>query len=339
MAGERDPRRPATMKDVAAAAEVGLGTVSRVFTNNGKVAAATRQRVEEAAARLNYRPSALGRGLKLSTASNIGLLVTDISNPFYGEFAEGLLSAASAIGRHVILCATGEDPSSEREYVDLLLQERVGGIVAFPTGENQDLWRSAQDLGTQILFVDREVAGIHAAAISVDHLAGARAGTEHLLALGHRRIGYLGGPDRLTSGSMREAGYRRAHADLGVPVDERLVVRTRFTRETAYASAVRLLDAPEPPTALFAGNNVLGEAALTAVRDRGLRLPADLSMVMFDDVSWAKLLDPPITVVAQPTTQLGVLAARTVLTAKPEAQALLLAPELVVRRSTAAFYG
>ena len=239
----------------------------------------------------------------------------------------------------MILCATAEDPATEREYVDLLLQERVGGIVAFPTGENQDLWRSAQDLGTRILFVDRAVEGIDAASISVDHLTGARNATEHLLALGHRRIGYLGGPDKLTSGSMREAGYRRAHADYGVPVDDRLVVRTRFTRETAYASAVRLLDAPDPPSALFAGNNVLGEAALTAVHDRGLRLPDDISMVMFDDVSWAKLIDPPVTVVAQPTRQLGVLAARTVLTAEPGTQELLLAPELVVRRSTAAFYG
>ncbi|SEQ94632.1 LacI family DNA-binding transcriptional regulator [Microlunatus flavus] len=339
MPDEQRPRRPATMKDVAAAADVGLGTVSRVFSNNGKVAASTRQRVEEVAARLNYRPSALGRGLKLSTASNIGLLVTDISNPFYGEFAEGLLGAANAIGHHVILCATGEDPATEREYVDLLLQERVGGIVAFPTSENRELWRSAQDLGTRVLFVDRTVPGIEAACLSVDHQAGARSATEHLLALGHRRIGYLGGPDRLTSGSMREAGYRRAHADVDVGVDERLVVRTRFTRETAYASAVRLLDAPDPPSALFVGNNVLGEAALTAVRDRGLSVPDDISLVMFDDVSWAKLVDPPVTVVAQPTRQLGAMAARTVLTARPEAQQLLLPPQLVVRRSTAAFYG
>ena len=116
-------------------------------------------------------------------------------------------------------------------------------------------------------------------------------------------------------------------------------MRTRFTRETAYASAVRLLEAPEPPTALFAGNNVLGEAALTAVRTRGLRLPADISVVMFDDVSWAKLLDPPITVVAQPTTQLGVWRPAPSSPPSRRRRPCSWPPELIVRRSTAAFYG
>lgn len=328
------PARPATMKDVAAAAGVGLGTVSRVFSGTGKVSDTTRSHVEAVALQLNYRPSALGRGLKRQSTENIGLIVTDVSNNFYGEFAQGVLATAKTLGRHVILCASGEDPATELEYIDLLVEQRVDGIIAFPTGENVDAWRSAIALGINVVFADREIAGLDVPSVLVDNLAGARAVTEYLLALGHRRIGYLGGPSHLTSGRLREEGFRRAHADVGVEVDERLVVRTRFTRDTAYASAQRLLEADTPPTALFASNNVLGEAALTAIRDRGMRVPDDLSLVMFDEVPWANLVDPPVTVVAQPSWQLGQAATRMVLAPDfARTQSLTLATELILRKS------
>lgn len=334
--GRADTRssRPATMKDVAAAAGVGLGTVSRVFSNKGKVADATRKRVQSVALELNYRPSALGRGLKRMTTNNIGLIVTDISNNFYGEFAQGVLANAKSMGRHVILCASEEDPETEREYIDLLVEQRVDGIIAFPTGENVDAWRSAIDLGIHVVFADRVIEAIDVPSVLVDNLAGTRALTEYLLALGHRRIGYLGGPSNLTSGRLREEGFRRAHADVGVDIDERLVVRTRFTRDTAYASALRLLDAAEAPTALVASNNVLGEAALNAVRDRGMRVPDDISVVMFDDVPWANLVEPPITVIAQPAWQMGQAATRMVLSPDFEnTRSLTLATELTLRKS------
>lgn len=336
--GSRSAKQ-ATMKDVAAAAGVGLGTVSRVFSKQGKVAESTRKRVEASARELNYHPSALGRGLKRQTTNNIGLIVTDISNNFYGEFAQGVLATAKAMGRHVILCASGEDAESEKEYIDLLVEQRVDGIIAFPTGENVDAWRSAARLGINIVFADRTIEDLDIPSVLIDNLAAARALTEYVLALGHRRIGYLGGPSQLTSGRLRDEGFRRAHADMGVEVDERLIVRTRFTRDTAYASALRLLDVAEPPTALIASNNVLGEAALTAVRDRGLRVPEDISVVMFDEVPWAKLVDPPITVIAQPAWQMGQAATRMVLAPDYEnLHSLTLATELTLRASARPWY-
>ncbi|WP_187977302.1 LacI family DNA-binding transcriptional regulator [Mycetocola sp. JXN-3] len=323
-----------TMRDVALAAGVGLGTVSRVFSNVGSVAPATREKIEAAARELNFRPSALGRDLKRRTTNNIGLIVTDISNNFYGEFAQGVLATAKEQGRHVILCASGEEPETEREYIDLLVEQRVDGIIAFPTGHNLDSWRSARDLGINIVFADRELPDLDIPSIVVDNEAGARRLTEYLLALGHSRIGYLGGPSELTSGGQREAGYRQAHLDVGVAVEEDLVVRTRFTRDTAYASALRLLENPVPPTALVATNNVLGEAALTAIRDRGLSVPDDISLVMFDDVPWANLVEPPITVVAQPAWQMGQSATRMVLAADGEkVQPQTVKTEMVLRRS------
>lgn len=326
------------MRDVAEEAGVGIGTVSRVFSNVGAVAPATRERVEAVAKDLGYRPSALGRDLKRRSTNTVGLIVTDISNNFYGEFAEGVLATEKELGRHVILCASGEDAATEREYIDLLVEQRVDGIIAFPTGENLDAWEDARRLGINIVLADRELPGFSAPSILVDNVGGALALTEYLLALGHRRIGYLGGPSQLTTGSRREEGFRRAHVDVGVPVDEGLVVRTRFTRDTAYASAIRLLDSRIPPTALFAANNVLGEAALAAIRDRGLRVPDDISLVMFDDVPWARLVDPPITVAAQPAWSMGQAAARLVLSPDGTARSMTLPVEIQIRRSAAAHF-
>ncbi len=305
--------RPVTMRDVARVAGVGVGTVSRVLSNVGSVAPATRERVEAVARELSFRPSALGRDLKRRATDTIGLLVADISNTFYGEFAQGVLAAAKDRGYHVILAASGEDAEAERENLDVLLAQRVEGIIAFPTGGNIEHWSAARDLGIRVVVADREIASLDLPSIAVDHLDGARRLTEHLIALGHRRIGYLGGPAHVSSGRLREEGYRRAHADAGIEVDEALVVRARFTRDNASASARRLLAVTPGPTAVFASNNVLAEAALDALRERGLVVPHNLSVVMFDDVPWARLVEPPMTVVAQPTFEMGRAAVEMVL--------------------------
>lgn len=338
--GGRGGRNRPTMKDVADAAGVGLGTVSRVFANQGNVSAAARARVEAAADRLNYRPSALGRGLKSQRTNNIGLIVADISNNFYGEFAEGVLAEAKTMGMHVIVCASGENEASEREYIDVLIEQRVEGIVAFPTGTNTDTWRLAEKLGIPVVFADRTVPDLNFPAVVVDNAAGSRRLTEYLLALGHRRIGYLGGPLALTTASQREEGFYQAHAEYGLQVIPQMVVRGRFTRDTAYASALRLLDAKPGPTALVAANNVLGEAVFAAIRDHGLRVPEDISMVMFDDVPWASLIRPAMTVIAQPAWQMGQAAARLVVTPAAEQPRLQVVPtEMIIRGSARPWHG
>jgi LacI family transcriptional regulator len=325
------------MKDVAAAAGVGLGTVSRVFSGGGPVANATRERIEATAARLNYRPSALGRDLRSMRTRNVGLMVADIANTFYGEFTEGVLAAAASADRHVIIGATGEDPGVERDYIELMLGQRPEGIIAFPTGQNADLWREAQDAGIRVVFADRPVESIPAPVVLSDNAGSAYALTEYLLALGHSRIGYLGGPANVYTAIERESGFRRAHADAGIQVAEHLVLRSRFTRGLAHAGAARLLSADPPPTAVFASNNVLGEEVLGALSVAGLRVPRDVSFVMFDDVPWAKLTRPDVTVIAQPTWAMGREALRLVIeqgTAGP-APRVVLNSKLIVRGSAA----
>ncbi|MDI5969258.1 LacI family DNA-binding transcriptional regulator [Streptomyces sp. SL13] len=326
-----EPGRAMTMKDVAEAAGVGLGTVSRVLTGKGQASAAARERVLEAVRRLDYRPSALGRGLKLRRTDILGLIVADLCDPFYGEFAEGVLSAARTLGKHVIVCAGGEDPATEREYAEVLLQQRVDGVIAFPTGGNVDVWQGARRLGVNVVFVDRVVEALDVPTLVVDNASGSRAATEYLLALGHRRIGYLGGPP---GAGQHEEGFRAAFHAAGAAVPEELVVRTRPTRESADAVALRLVRADPAPTALFAATSVLGEAALRAVRAGGLRVPRDVSVLMFDDAPWASLVSPPVTVVSRPARRMGVEAARLVTAAGPGGHPVRVLPyELVVRGS------
>jgi LacI family transcriptional regulator len=305
-----------------------------VLNGQGYVSDAARQRVETAAEQLGYRPSALGRGLKSQRTHNLGLIVADISNNFYGEFAEGVLAEAQTMGMHVIVCASGENEDSEREYIDVLIEQRVEGIVAFPTGTNTDRWRIAEKQGIPVVFADRTVPGLDFPAVVVDNAAGTRRLTEYLLALGHRRIGFLGGPASLSTAAEREAGFYQAHAEYQLPVRPELVVRGRFTRDTAYASALRLLDQRVRPSALVAANNVLGEAALGAIRDHGLTVPDDVSMVMFDDVPWASLIRPAITVIAQPAHAMGRAAARLATAGpsdRPSTQTVL--TEMIIRDS------
>jgi LacI family transcriptional regulator len=269
----------------------------------------------------------------LSRTNNIGLIIADISNNFYGEFAEGVLARAKAAGRHVIVCPTGEDSEAEREYVDVLLQQRVDGIIAFPTTGSTQVWEDVLRHGTSLVFVDRMIDELDVPAVLPDNVGGTKAAIEYLLALGHRRIAFLGGPQDLTSGRQREYGYREAMTEAGLTVDDDLVVRARFTRNNAHATALRLLHSPPAPTAIFASNNVLAEAAMAAIRDSGMRMPADISLMMFDDVPWARITSPPITVVAQPTRQMGDEAAQLVCAAQPHTGQRVRPVELIIRQS------
>ena len=324
-----------TIKTIAALAGVGVGTVSRVLSGRGYVSPDTRAKVESAVRDLRYRPSAIGRGLKEQRTKNIGLLVADVSNSYYGDFAKGVLAEARHLDRHVVVGSSDDDPGAEREYIELFLEQRVDGIIAFPSRENLTAWREAQEMGVHLVFADRVLEELDVPSVTVDNHDGAYALTEYLIALGHRRIGYLGGPWETTSGREREQGYRDAHGDAGVEVDEEIVVPSHFTRRNAFANALRILGTGRLPTALVASNNILGEAALGAVRHLDLAIPDDISFVMFDDVPWATLVSPPITVVTQPARRLGREAARLVVRGAEFTSSVLVRTELVVRSSAA----
>lgn len=206
-------RRTATIKDVAAAAGVGIATVSRVFSGTGSVSAGTRERVLAAARDLDYRPSALGRGLKLRRSGGIGVVVPDVTDPFCAELLAGVLACARTLGEHVIVDAAHGDPGREAEIVDRLVEQRVDGLIALPAGGTA-AWRAAARIGASVVFADRVPPGLEdVPAVLADDRAGVRTLTEYLVGLGHRRIAFLGA----TAPAPREPPPRYGRAPSATP--------------------------------------------------------------------------------------------------------------------------
>lgn len=299
-----------------------------------------------AARELGYRPHAVARSLRMQRTNTLGLLIGDIINPFYAHLADGVLDCAQQSGYHVILSAHGENPALEKEYLEVLVQQRVDGIVAVATGQNLDLWREAQRLGTRLVFVDRRLQEFpDSDSFLVDNVKGAHDMVRYMTGLGHRRIGIIIGPPLTTTGEGRLQGYYDALEQAGVAIDRDLVRICTFRRESGRQAAGELLSMDKPPTAIFAANNVLGEAALFVIREKGLRIPEEISLGIFDDVPWASLTAPPITAVAQPAFQLGHLSAERLISRLEEEDSaappacVTLDPKLIVRQSCRAYAG
>ena len=336
---ERPVSRAATIKDVARRAGVGVATVSRVLSGSGPVSEATRERVLRAARELEYRPSALGRGLKTRRTGSVGLVVGEITDPFCAELAAGVLACARTLGEHVLLEASHGDPGREAEIVDRLVEQRVDGVIATPAAEG-DWWRSALRAGIAVVFVDRAPKELpQIPAVLADDAAGVRATVEYLAGLGHRRIGFLGTGDPAApaeAAGVRETTFRTALAELGLHVEADLVVRARPGRDSALAAAAALLQRRPDMTAVLAAGHLLGEAVVLVARELDLRVPADLSIAMVDDVSWAELCDPPLTALARPARDMGYRACE-VLRRDParreRARPVVLPTELVIRGS------
>lgn len=327
------------MKDVAELAGVSASTVSHVLNGTRKVSEDTRERVRLAIEELGYEPNLLAKSLKVSRTFTIGLLISDIQNPFFTSVIRGAEDVALSRGYHLFLCNTDEDPNREDEYVRELSKKRVDGLIVASSASRRNHTLQLRLEDVPFVFMDREVEGIEADTVSVDNRLGMRLIAEHLTQLGHERVGMVSGPLEKSSGHERYHGLRDALADLGLPLHDSLVRFGDFRVSGGREAAEELLRLPEPPTALVVSNNQMTLGALLAVRELGLRVPDEVSVVSFDDMEWAPLANPPLTALAQPTYEMGATAARMLLD-KIEKKAtgspskLFMEPELMVRGST-----
>lgn len=327
------------MKDVAELAGVSASTVSHVLNGTRKVSEDTRERVRLAIEELGYEPNLLAKSLKVSRTFTIGLLISDIQNPFFTSVIRGAEDVALSRGYHLFLCNTDEDPSREDEYVRELSKKRVDGLIVASSASRRNHTLQLRLEDVPFVFMDREVEGIEADTVSVDNRLGMRLIAEHLTQLGHERVGMVSGPLEKSSGHERYHGLRDALADLGLPLHDSLVRFGDFRVSGGREAAEELLRLPEPPTALVVSNNQMTLGALLAVRELGLRVPDEVSVVSFDDMEWAPLANPPLTALAQPTYEMGATAARMLLD-KIEKKAtgspskLFMEPELMIRGST-----
>lgn len=243
----------------------------------------------------------------------IGLLIGDVENAFYSTIAKNVESVASRAGYHVVLCNSNDDPELEREYLKLLDGMRVDGLIVTPTSRNRRHLERLLKKGTVIIQMDRRVERLGADAILVDNESGAHSAVTHLIAAGHTRIGILTGELDVFTASQRLAGYKRALKEHAIPVRERLIKTGSFHRDHAIEDATDLIGAKPTPTAIFAANNILAEACLIALAERGLRVPRDMSVVAFDDVPWMGMVNPALTTVRQPIADMARSAAELIL--------------------------
>ena len=337
VSAEPGPRsRQPTLADLAREAGTSASTASRALSGRGYVSPDARTKLLEVAERLGYVPNLSARTLKQRTSRVVGVVVSDLGNQFYARLAAGIESTLREAGYQMMLLGDNSERGEELAGARTFVAVRAPGVIMTPVSGDAAAVLAAQ--GIAVVEVDRQLARTTCDAVVIDNERGARDATAHLLGLGHRRVGLLVVDTDWTSDAGRVEGYRNAHARAGVPIDERLVVKVPVHAPDAEERIERLF-AYEAPTAIFAANNLLAEQAWRVLRKRGHRLPSTFSLVGFDDVPWMEMVDPAITVVSQPTVELGRCAARLLLEriadpgASPRVECLQ--PSLIVRGSTA----
>ncbi|MFE2941073.1 LacI family DNA-binding transcriptional regulator [Streptomyces sp. NPDC059255] len=295
-----------TMKDVAARAGVGLKTVSRVVNSEPGVTADTERRVQEAIDALGFRRNDSARVLRKGRTASIGLVLEDLADPFYGPLNRAVEEVARAHGALLINGSSAEDPNREQELVLALCARRVDGLIVIPAGQDHRYLEPEIKAGVATVFVDRPAGRIEADAVLSDSFGGARSGTAHLIAHGHRRIGFIGDQPGIHTAGERLRGYRTAMADAGLAIEEEWVSLGTTAPGRVQEAVVAMLGAPEPVTAIFTGNN---RVTVTVVRVLAAH-HRPVALVGFDDIELADLLDPGLTVVAQDAAALGRAAAQ-----------------------------
>ena len=330
----------ATIKDVAALAGISYTTVSHVLNRTRPVSDAVRKKVEEAITQLDYVPSAVARSLKAKSTATIGLLIPNGINPYFAELARGIEDYCERNGFCVILCNSDDNLQKQRNYLRVLLEKRVDGLIVSSVGGDDSLVESLAAVRTPLVIVDRDLENITADLVRIDHELGAWLATSHLLELGHRHIACICGPAQTSVARMRLAGYQRAMTEAGIQVQDSWVVESDFTGPSGYQAACTLLET-DRPTAIFAANDMVGIGVLRAAAERNVRVPADLSVVGFDDIQMSQFVYPALTTVGQSILQLGERAAEVLLrriAARGEVHEVrqsIVAPSMVLRESTA----
>jgi LacI family transcriptional regulator len=300
-------KKAATIRDVAARAGVSVSVVSRVLNGTGPVAPAKRAQVLEAIDALAYRPRAAARELSHGHSDTIGLLLADLTNPFFARLADHVVAEARSRNLQILLMTTQEDPHLEGQALDTLLDRSVGGMIGTPTGHNVERWEKLAALDIPVVFVDRAVRELEQVdVVSIENVESAATATNHLLDRGHTRIGIVSGPLDTSTGVERVQGYEQALRDRGLARDDRLVRPAPFRGDRGAEVVAAMLALDDPPTGLVVANTAQVRVVLRMLAQARVAIPDELSVVVFDDNPWTELIRPPLTVVRQPIDMLAL---------------------------------
>lgn len=330
-------RKNATLKDVAEACDLSVATVSRYLNHSIKLPKTTTDRIDAAIDALSYRPNPHARSLSLGRSETIGLVIPDISNPYFAHLAAAVERTAAEFGLGLVLCPTLSRTDRELDYLSRLSRRHVDGLLFVTNnGDNPDLARALLNAGTVVL-VDDEIDGATAPTIMADSEQGGYLAAAHLIAAGHRKLAYVGGPPGLSSSRSRSAGFRRAIAESAADITVLADLTGEYSAAHGRLAAERVLALDPRPTALFAASDEIVLGLLSVFKQRGIRVGPDISVVAFDDVGPLELFDPPLTAIRQPVAAMGRRAVERVLSlikghsAEPATE--ILPVELIIRES------
>lgn len=332
-----------SVKKVADIAGVSSATVSRALNRPEMVAEKTRLKVVAAAEQAGYAGNYLARNLRVSRTSNVVVLVPNIANPFFSEVIRGIERVAQSHGYCVLLGDTQDRhrPDRERVYENLLATKRADGLITLSpsTPKLNRPTASVDFLNEPIVNACECEDDTPMRTVQLDNVGAARKATEYLISLGHRRIGFVNGPQASPLSKTRLSGYGMALESAGIETDGALIARGDFSIQSGSFAAQRLLSITDPPTAIFCANDEMALGVMSALKDRGKSIPADISIVGFDNILFAQYFDPPLTTIAQPMQEIGkhamTMLADILAGAPPAAKDVILPFELVVRGSTA----
>jgi LacI family transcriptional regulator len=289
-------------------------------------------------AELDYRPNALARSLRQGKTNTLGLVLPDSANPFFAEISRSIEDEAFNKGYSVFLCNTELDTQRELFYVDVLSKKQVDGIIFVAAGDQADSLDFLAREGMPVVMIDRDLPDVQVDAVLPDHQLGGFLATQHLLQLGHTRIACIAGPSSITPSAERITGYRNALEQANIPFDENLVIRGDYHSQSGMDITHSILQMDPRPTAIFALNDLMALGALRAAAEAGCSVPGDLAVVGYDDLELSQFTNPPLTTIAQPKKEIGLLAVNLLVerisqNSRPPRR-LVLPPELIVRRST-----
>lgn len=324
------PHRP-SVKDVAELAQVSVGTVSNVLNRPELVSLPTRERVAEAMTRLNFHRNASARQLRAGVSSTVGVIVTDVSNPFYTEVVRGIEDRLAVDEHTLIICSSDNDPEREASFLRMLGEQNVRGVLITPMDTTAERLASLSELGIASVLLDADLPD--RPSVGVDNVYGGRQAVQHLLDQGHRRIAVLIGSEGMQTSNQRLNGAVDAVSAAGLdPTEVLQVLRlTDLNANGGQRATASVLGDPNPPTAVFTVNDIVALGVVREARLRGLRVPEDLAVVGYDDLFLAAELMVPLSSVRQPMREMGWAAADLLLTGTPHR---LFVPELVVRASS-----
>jgi LacI family transcriptional regulator, repressor for deo operon, udp, cdd, tsx, nupC, and nupG len=326
-----------TIQDVAKLANVSAATVSRVINKSSSVTEETRKIVQKAIDEMNYQPNLLGRNLRRTETSMVLVLVPNIANPFYSRIVKGIEDVSHSNGYNIMLCNTNSDSGREKVYLELLKNKLSDGIIFMATELNND---ELSDIGAKFPVVQccEYKEGVGVSLVSIDNYSASCKAVKHLLSLGHRKIGMISAQNRFLSTIQREAGYKSTLQNAGIAYRKDFLKYGDYSFKSGLRLANQLISMEDRPTAIFAISDIMAIGAMRAVKEKGLRVPEDVAVSGFDNISFAAMCDPPLTTISQPKYDIGRAAMELLLKQIrheiKDVQNILLEYELVIREST-----